>query len=274
MRHRRNRNKNEKFQAGIPTDINNPTFDEDPYARIPFQDDNQKEEDVYKIPERVFKRDKTLSQTRLVQNPYTFDGLNSSGSEPEPPYVTSSQIRPSVPKRTEKSEHFEDEDDAKKQRVILPKGNDTERAVPNDYSTSEKIRRHLPNNQVVEIAKTETVSPYKAPPVPARVDIVEEEEEDDDEIFKSEKNKNGDTLSANQNIYSKPQIPVRPDLKNGVPPVPKRRMQSRSSVGKDSANQYETLGSRTFQNKTNESKDDPSAASASPYDHLNREFNC
>ena len=279
MRYRRQRNHTEKPQ--IPTtDINNPIFDtEDPYARIPFQENDPKDDDVYRIPEKVFKsRDKAMSQRALVENPYVFDGFDgSSTASLEPPYVTSSQIRPSRPGTT-KSEKFDD--NLKKDQVMLPpkessNGTGEVRAIPNQYSIVEKRKPSSPNaqDQIVELPKTKLDPTFEAPPIPVRVDIESKQDDNNDDAFESQ--------DIQLNPYSATRapriprvLPERPDGSAGdVPPVPKRRMQSRSSVSKDDANQYESLGPRTFQKKTTEnvSVDD---SGMNPYDHLNREFNC
>lgn len=275
-------------------DINNPAFNEDPYARIPFQDDEPKD-DVFKIPEKLgFKRDKTMSQRNLMEeNQYQFDGPSSGTTSPEPPYVTSSQIRPNFSKNSLKDpdDTHDDGDGLKKDRVMLPpKGNDRRiRAVPNQYAT---VQKNIAEEDPIPLTKDELVnlsteedenhgkSPTtsnsgniydKPPPIPVRRDI--ETRENHDDPFDGQDPFNGQDPFQND-PPNEPEIPQRTDITK-VPPIPRRRMQSRSSVAKERANQYETLGSHTFQKKTNELKDaDEESTTGSPYDHLNHEFNC
>ena len=216
-----------------------------------------------------------MSQRALVENPYVFDGYDGSGTaSPEPPYVTSSQIRPSRPGTT-KSEKFDD--DLKKDQVMLPpkessNGTGVVRAIPNQYSVVEKRKPSSPNeqDQIVELPKTKLEPTYEAPPIPVRVDIESKQDDNDDDAF-----------DIQQNPYSAPRAPriprVLPETPDGstndVPPIPRRRMQSRSSVNKDDANQYESLGPRTFQKKTTKNIGVDNSG-INPYDHLDREFNC
>ncbi|XP_066936123.1 uncharacterized protein [Clytia hemisphaerica] len=300
-----------------PTSVINPSFvnGEDPYARIPFQDD----EDVYTIPEKSFKKaNKSVSQKRLIHNAYEFDGPPQTSSSTDSPYVPSSSSRPKKPSsngdlkkelatRAEPNPYtaptrplntgqnadlsnpcYSTVEDvmADKQRIDMSKPSsesNQNRAIPNNYTTVDDIEK--PDKLTVELGKDNTVpgpgeravpnvyvddlqptGRRKAPPLPTRRHTTKPDLDNTDNVFEKPVPAKRNTVNGDR-----PPIPERRDLPTYEPVLSKKRMQSRSSVSKDSANQYESLGPHDFNNKGFENDAFKDDNEENNYDKLDRQ---
>jgi len=302
---RRRRSPSEKKVATFNGQHVNPTFNmngiEDPYARLPFQDDgviNTNNDDEYRIPENNLNKNGNKSTKRLITNDYDFRDAR--------PYVSSSLTRPTKPvQATSKkalpasttiepniysaSYDSEPHTNLGKENQGLDAG-----LEPNTYSTIGEYNGH--DSTPTELSEYASIDDLSKK---LRVDVEKpgvnaQHTRAPDNAYEVTKNLQTNIIEPQRKA---PSIPVRRDLTERREsadndsntydttkrpgtltsadnlydktkrPTARPRLQSRSGVPRSDANQYETISSRGFRNPGYESAP---VSNESPYDHLDR----
>ena len=287
---RRRRTSSDKKVSTFNGQHVNPTFNangglEDPYSRLPFQDDgviNSNNDDEYNIPENNIHKYGKNSTKRLITNDYdTRPYVSSSLTRPAKPSSSTSK-KDAPPTVDVEANIYSPSYDSEQQFNSPSKENQGFEANTystiggelNDYASVDDVGKKLrvdmqkPDVGVQRTRavdneyettggpNTKTIQPQrKAPPVPDRKDLTSRQESGDD-------SNNYDTTKR-----SDVQIPTDDLYDTTNRSAPRPRVQSRSGVPRTDANQYETVSSRGFRNPGYEPTPVPND---SPYDRLER----